>query len=169
MIDIPLLEDLRDLPRFRTAKPAAWAGVFFVGFLALSLSLTLLLGGWNARRVFLFPSDSHTDRRVHDEVRNVSDTSSLEGNVRRYVDECMLGPSHQESSRLFPRDTRVETSILQGRTLYLNLSTEVFAPRDATMLAPQEAMSLMKEAIRMNFPRIQEIVVFVDGQTPYFP
>jgi hypothetical protein len=62
----------------------------------------------------------------------------------------------------------VETAILQGRVLYLNLSAEVFSTREPTMLDSKGALDLMREAIRMNFPKIQAISVFVDSQSPRF-
>lgn len=169
MGNMPLIDVLQDLLRFRPGRPAAAAGTLFLAALALSLSMILLVGGRDVRRVFLFPSDSHKESTVHAEVRPVPQAHALEANVLRYVEEGLLGPSFQESVRLFPRDTRVETAILQGRSLYLNLSADVFSPREATMLPPQEAMDLLKEAITMNFPRIQEVFFFVNGQTPRFP
>ena len=127
---------------------------------AFVVSLACFLPSAARRRVFVFPSVASGDRVV--EVRYVP-RHPVQGNIPLFVDELLLGPQSRRARPLFALGTRAEFCFLRGKALYLGLSKEVL---DADAVADDMLgdIALFKKNIRKNFSRLDNIVLFIDGQ-----
>jgi hypothetical protein len=115
------------------------------------------------RRVFYFTDFEGT--RTFKEVRFLSDTP-VQGDVRLFVDELLLGPLTNGYRMLFAPGTRATLCVEQKRTLYVDLALDIgalFAP-ERTALPWDEGAALFKQNIRANFPGMREVVLFINGQ-----
>jgi hypothetical protein len=57
---------------------------------------------------------------------------------------------------------------MHGRTLYLDLSPDLLQADPDVPLGTQDALALLERTLRFNFPRIREVVFYIDGQVPRF-
>jgi hypothetical protein len=115
------------------------------------------------RRVFSFLS--YDDDKIHTEVRFLP-TESVQGSVRLYVDEILLGPLTNRYRLLFTQGTRVLSCIQSGSTLYLDLSEEALFNIDP---APpvQDAVEILEKSIKQNFSSISTVEIFINGKKVY--
>jgi hypothetical protein len=154
--------------RMRISRTPAIVGLVFLAALIISIMLFLFLGNKRDSQVLYFPSDSARHGLVA-ERRFVPRYGSLEKDVAALAEEILLGPSHVHSLRLFPRGAQVLATMVNGRTLYLDLSADVLAADDDVPLKGQDALEALKKTIVFNFPRFRDVVFLIDGQHPRFP
>lgn len=110
--------------------------------------------------MFYFPSFDGPG--LYSEIRFLP-SRPPQGSVRLFVDELLLGPLTDRYRMLFSQGTRVRWCIQQGRTLYLDLSAEgLFSNGDATPVL--EGIAFLKKNIKTNFPSINRVEIFIDGQ-----
>ena len=70
---------------------------------------------------------------------------------------------------IFLRGASVLSSLVRGRTLYLDLSPRLLVEDPEVPLRGEDALAALSRSITFNFPRLREVVFFIDGQTPRFP
>jgi hypothetical protein len=58
--------------------------------------------------------------------------------------------------------------MINGRTLFLDLSPEVLVPDTDVPVSGQDALHDLERSIRFNFPRVKDVVFLIDGQQPRF-
>ncbi len=56
--------------------------------------------------------------------------------------------------------------MLRGHTLYLDLTARVLEVDPEVPLSGSEAFEALDKSILLNFPRVHEIVLYIDGQLP---
>ena len=152
--------------RMRLRRRPAILGLVFLGVLALSLALFLLVGSRGEGRILYFPAQ--TGARMVAEERFLPRRNSLEGNVTELVEGVLLGPTRTDAERIFPRGGSVLSTMISGRTLYLDLSPKLLVGDPEVPLKGLDALGALARSIRSNFPRFREIVFYLDGQSPRF-
>jgi hypothetical protein len=152
--------------RMRLRGRSAVFGFIALGTLGLSLLLFLVLANGTVARVLYFPTLNSA--RLVAEERILPRHRSLEENIRELVDGVLLGPTRHDALRIFPRGGTVISAMARGRTLYLDLSSRLLSEDPEVPLRGRAALDALARSIRSNFPRIREIVFFLDGQEPRF-
>jgi hypothetical protein len=146
-------------------RPAV-IGLIFAGVLVLSLLLFLFFGNGKSERLLFFPS--LTGRRMVAEERFLPRHRTLEENAAELAEGVLLGPTRNDALRIFPRGGSVLSSLIHGRTLYLDLTPNLLEDDPEVPLKGQAALDALGRSLRFNFPAIREIVFFIDGQLPRF-
>jgi hypothetical protein len=130
--------------------------------LLLACADFLLLG--LARRTFVFYSiDSH-DPAVED--RMVARTGSREHDIKRYVEETLLGPAALDRAPLFPRGTRLESLLCRDGVVYADLSETAALPV-AEGPGVFAALYALRSGIQRNFSSVKEVRLFIGGREAY--
>ena len=63
----------------------------------------------------------------------------------------------------------MRAAIVRGHTLYLDFTPQVLDEDPELPLAASRAFDELKKSIHYNFPRVHEIVLYIDGQIPRSP
>ena len=145
---------------------AAIAGSILLGALVISVVFFFLVGNGIVERILYFPREH--GRGVVAEPRFLTRRASLEGNVTELVNGVLLGPARHDAARAFARGGTVRAAMIRGHTLYLDLTARVLAGDPDVPLGAAEALEILSRSIRFNFPRVHEIVLYLDGQLPTF-
>jgi hypothetical protein len=161
-----VLDRLDFLLHVRLNRKAAICGGVLLGTLALSLLLFLLLGNGRVERTMFFPA--HSGKRLIAEQRFLPRQGSLEKDIKEVAEGVLLGPARPDAQRLFPRGATVIAAMVNGRTLYVDLSAGLLAQDPEVPLKGQAAFDAFARSIRFNFPRFREVVFLIDGQVPRF-
>jgi len=146
---------------------AGIAGWVLLGALVLSLVLFFFVGNARVERILYFPRE-HGKGSVA-ESRFLTRRTTLEGNITELVNGVLLGPARHDAARAFPRGATVRAAMIHGHTLYLDLTARVLAQDPDVPLGVGEAFDILMQSIRFNFPRVRDIVVYLDGQVPSLP
>ena len=77
-----------------------------------------------------------------------------------FVDELLLGPMTYRYRYLFTPGTVAEFCFTKGKTLYVGLSEDALAVHDE-VLPVEQGIELLKKNVKENFPRIDDVVVFI--------
>ncbi len=162
-----MLDRLDFLLRVRLRGKPALLGAALLAVFALSLSLFLLAGNGKASRVLYFPGLG--GRRLVAEERLLPRHPTIEENVTELAEGVLLGPARNDALRLFPRGARVIAAFVTGRTLVLDLSPLVLLDDPEVPLRGKAALDALGRSLRFNFPRLREVVFYIDGQRPRFP
>jgi hypothetical protein len=141
-------------------------GAVFIGVLAVAVVFFLFLGNGTTSRIIFFPTQ--TGKRLVAEQRFLPRRGGFEKDVAELVEGVFLGPTRHDAQRLFPRGGRVTAAMVNGRTLYLDLSSTILMNDPDAPLTGKDALNALARSIRFNFPRIREVVFLVDGQSPRF-
>jgi hypothetical protein len=142
------------------------AGGVFLGVLALSLLLFFLVGNGKVTRVLFYPRQGSGE--LVSEQRDLPVHHDLEEDIRALVEEEILGPVSHDAALLFPRDVEVRSVLVRGRTLTIDFSGQLALAGDKFNLRGAEAISALRRSITFNFPRIAELAVTIEGQSPHF-
>jgi hypothetical protein len=100
------------------------------------------------------------------EDRMLKRSPSRERNIRRYVEEALLGAVSPDSAPLFPRETRLESLLYRDGVVYVDLSA-------AAALPPLEGgevfrnMRTLYAGIRRNFFFVKDVRLFIEGKIAY--
>jgi hypothetical protein len=142
--------------------------LFFLCVLGIFAIADFLVSGL-VRRTFVFYSIDDGTMTVEDRMlrRSAGTSESRELDIRRYVEEALLGPLSPESALLFPRETRLRSFLYRDGTVYADLSGEAVLP-------PLEGgdvfrgMLTLNQGIRRNFPFVRDVRLFIAGKEAYF-
>ena len=132
-----------------------------IGLLALG---EFLLSGL-VRRTFVFYSSIEGNTVVED--RMLYRSGDRETDIRRYVDEVLLGPEAPDSAPLFPRETRLHAFMYRESVVYADLS------EDAALPLPEggdvfRSLLTLDEGIRRNFSYVKDVRLFIGGNEVFF-
>ena len=118
-----------------------------------------------ARRTFIFYSNREGNVVVED--RMLSRSGEQETDMRRYVEEVLLGPISPDSAPLFPRGTRLQSLMYREGIVYANLSESAAL---ALLVGGDTFRSLvtLKEGLRRNFSHVKEVRLFIEGNEVFF-
>jgi hypothetical protein len=116
------------------------------------------------RRTFLFYSVLEGTTVVED--RMLRRSSSKETDIRRYVDEVLLGPVSPDLALLFPRETRLRSLMLRDSVVYADFSQDAAIPPGGVDLF--RSFLTINEGIRRNFSSVKDVKLFIGGNEIYF-
>ncbi|MDR1108383.1 MAG: GerMN domain-containing protein [Spirochaetaceae bacterium] len=117
------------------------------------------------RRTLMFYTISEGTTVV--EERFFPRSGSRETDIRRYVEDVLLGPATPDVGPLFPRETRLESLLYRGKTLYVGLS-------EAAALPPLEGGDVFinfhtfYSEIQRNFRYIKDVKFFIKGNEVFY-
>jgi len=90
-----------------------------------------------------------------------------ETDIRRYVDEVLLGPSFPELDPLFPRGTKLNSFMYRETVVYADLSESAALPLEGSWDVFRSLLTL-NEGIRRNFPFVGDVRLFIGGNEVFF-
>ena len=138
------------------------------GLYLLTLSLFALIeyaGSGLSRKTFVFFSTLEGDTVV--EERMLHRSSDPETNVRRYLDQVLLGAVSPGLNPLFPRDTRLNSFMLRDNVVYADLTESAILPPGGSGNVFLSLLTL-NEGIRRNFSYVKDVKIFIGGYEVFF-
>jgi hypothetical protein len=117
------------------------------------------------RRTFVFYSSLEGKTVVED--RMLRRSGDKETDIRRYVDEALLGPSFPEMDPLFPRGTKLNSFMYREAVVYADLSESAALPLEGGWDVFRGLLTL-NEGIRRNFPFVGDVRLFIGGNEAFF-
>jgi len=138
-----------------------WGGIL-CGIFVLSLVLYIFTGSSYVNRVLFFPAEGSL--HLAGELRRLPKSARDEENIKLVVDELILGPVELSLKKLLPKHTTVRTCMLRDRTVYLDLSPELIVNTEGTELSVDESLFGIEQSIRFNFPGVERVIFFIDGE-----
>ena len=135
--------------------------ILMVLVIAIALVDYLVLG--LIRRTFVFYSALEGATLVED--RMFRGSSSQETDIRRYVEEALLGPVSPDAAPLFPRETRLKSLIYREGVVYADFTESAVLP---VLITQGEGVFLsfltLNEGIRRNFSTVKDVKFFIEGR-----
>ena len=137
--------------------------IYLVLLGAIALTECLYLG--LARRTFVFYTIREGYMVVED--RMLRRSGDPETDIRRYIEEALLGPVSPDSAPLFPRETRLYSLMYREAVVYADLT-------ESAALPPMEGGSVFRslltlnEGVRRNFPYTKNVRLFIGGNEVFF-
>jgi hypothetical protein len=116
------------------------------------------------RRTFVFYSNIEKTKLV--ENRMLRRLPSRETDIKRYVDEALLGPASPDSGPLFPRETRLESFMYREGVVYAALSEAALFPPEGEGLFRN--LLTLNRGIRRNFSFVKGVKIFIGGNEVFF-
>lgn len=132
-------------------------GVIVLAF--ITTLLIFLIGNKTERRQFLFPSADGDNLVI--EYRNLA-KKPVQGEVQLFVDEILLGSTVERTKMLFTPGTKVLSCFQRGDNLYLNISSDLLQMGES-VIPIRDGAELLEKNIKINFPDIKVIDLYVDG------
>ena len=118
------------------------------------------------RRSFVFYSA--LEGRIIVEDRVLRKSSSRETDIRRYVDEALLGPVSPEAAPLFNRETDLYSLLYRDGVVFANFCESALIP----VFPPAEGVFLsfltLNDGIRRNFSFVKDLRFFIEGREIFF-
>ena len=118
-----------------------------------------------ARRTFVFYSNLEGKTVVED--RMLSRSRDRETDIRRYVEEVLLGPSFPDLDPLFSRETKLNSFMYRETVVYADLSESAALPVEGSWNVFRSLLTL-NEGIRRNFPYVGDVMLFIGGNQVFF-
>jgi len=118
-----------------------------------------------ARRTFVFYSNIGDNIVVED--RMLRRSRNRETDVRRYVNEVLLGPASPRSNPLFPRETRLSSFMLRDGVVYADLTEYAALPVSRAGSVFRSLLTL-NEGVRRNFSFVKDVRLFIGGNAVFF-
>lgn len=139
--------------------------ILLIGIFAIFLFslLSFLIGQKSHRRIFIFPSAD--DGQYIIEYRNLA-KNPHQGDINYFVDELLLGSTIERTKFIFTPETKVLSCFSRNNVLYLNLSSDLLAMGDG-VVEIKDGINLLKENVKKNFSKIDEVEVFVNGKIAF--
>ena len=127
------------------------------------------------RRTFIFYSD--TEGKTVVEGRLLHRSVDRETDIRRYVDEVLLGPVSPDLAPLFLRETRLYSFIYRDGLVYADLTESAALPfaEENPVSGPKppggtvyRSLLTLNEGIRRNFSFVKDVRLFIGGNEVFF-
>jgi hypothetical protein len=129
-------------------------------FFILALVVFLLTEQWT-RRVFFFPEVN--SKKYAAETRYLPRGGSEVDDIRRLLEDLLLGPSNFGNAALLPPGTRLASAMLESGELYVGFSKEIYQT-ESGLLIPREMLQGVADTLYFNFPRLKKIRFFIGGK-----
>ena len=137
-------------------------------FLFLLIILLVALGDFLhlglVRRTFVFYTNIEGNTVVED--RMLRRSGNRETDIRRYVDEVLLGPVSPDLAPLFPRETRLQSFMYREAVVYADLSESAALPLPGGDVF--RSLLTLNEGIRRNFSYIKNVRLYIGGNEVFF-
>jgi hypothetical protein len=149
------------LSRFRISKSRL---LLLFLLIPITAALVEFITSGLARRSFVFYAISDGFETVED--RMLSRSPSRELNIKRYVEEALLGPFSPDSLPLFPRETKLQSLLYRDGIVYADISIEAALP-------PLEGGEVLQNfetlhtGIKRNFSFVRDVRFFIAGKAAY--
>jgi hypothetical protein len=117
------------------------------------------------RRTFVFYSS--LEGKIVVEDRMLRRSGDMETDIRRYVDEVLLGPSFPNLDPLFFRGTKLSSLMYRETVVYADLSEYAALPLEGSWDVFRSLLTL-NEGIRRNFPFVGDVRLFIGGNEVFF-
>jgi len=118
-----------------------------------------------ARRTFVFYSNIGDNIVVED--RMLRRSGDRETDIRRYVNDVLLGPASPRSNPLFPRETRLSSFMYRDGVVYVDF-TEPAALPVSRVGGVFRSLLTLNEGIRRNFSSVKDVRLFIGGNAVFF-
>ena len=117
------------------------------------------------RRTYVFYSFIEGNTVV--ENRMLRRAGNRETDIRRYVEDALLGPESPDCAPLFPRETRLNAFMFREGEVYADLT------EDAALSFQGEGdvfrgLLTLNEGIRRNFSYVKNVRLFIGGNEVFF-
>ena len=132
--------------------------------LIILIALLEFLFAGQARRTFVFRTA--LDGKTVVEDRMLPRSASPEEDIRRYVEDALLGPVSPDSLPLFPRETRLVSLMLRNGAVYAAFSEDAALPVEGGDVF--EGFLTLNQGIRRNFAPVKEVKFFIEGNEIFF-
>jgi hypothetical protein len=116
------------------------------------------------RRTIVFYSNINGNPVVED--RMLRRSGDRETDIRRYMDEVLLGPVSPDSAPLFPRETRLHAFMYRDAAAYADLSDAAALPYEGGSVF--RSLLTLNEGIRRNFSYVKDVKLFIGGNEVFF-
>ena len=113
-----------------------------------------------ARRTFVFYDVS--DGHLIVENRMLRRGEDRETDIRRYVEDALLGPLKHGGSLLFERGTRLQSLLYREGTVYADLSEQALFPVKEGQ-GVFHSLLVLDEGIRRNFTSVADVRLSIGG------
>ena len=117
------------------------------------------------RRTLVFFSNIGDHALVED--RMLRRSGDRETDIRRYVNQVLLGPANPRSNPLFPRETRINTFMLRDGVVFVDLTEDAAIPLNMEAGVFRSFLTL-NEGIRRNFSYVNDVRLFIGGNAVFF-
>jgi len=117
------------------------------------------------RRTYVFYSFIEGDTVV--ENRMLPRAPDRETDIRRYVEDALLGPESPDSAPLFPRETRLNAFMFREGEVFADLTEDAALPFQGEGDVFRGLLTL-NEGIRRNFPYVKNVRLFIGGNEVFF-
>ncbi|MCX7656650.1 MAG: hypothetical protein N2Z76_09025 [Treponemataceae bacterium] len=100
------------------------------------------------------------------EIRFIQKQEKAEENLRRFVEESLLGIQVPESSPIFHPETQLQTVMIRGKKAYIGFSAPAALPISFPLSFEKRA-TFFCNLVQKNFPFLEEITLFISGNEVY--
>ena len=138
--------------------------LFYLALICFFTFGSFILSGL-VRRTFIFYSNIEGKSII--EERMLRQSSDRETDIRRYVDEVLLGPASPDSAPLFPRETKLQSFLYRSGVVYVGLSETAALPSGGTGNVFRSLLTL-NQGIRRNFSQVKDVRLFIGGNEVFF-
>jgi hypothetical protein len=136
---------------------------FYLAVLCLVAFIDFVAGG-KTMETFVFYRVRGGSPSV--ETRLLPRYAPLELRVARYVEEALLGPATVDLGRLFPKGTRLESSLIRDGIAYVDLSALAALPTE-TEVDARRPLATLASGLERNFASIKSARIFIAGHEPF--
>ena len=116
------------------------------------------------RRTFVSYSIIEGSTVVEDRMLHRS--SDHETDIRRYIDEVLLGPVSPDLAPLFSKETRLHAFMYRDGVIYADLSETAALPEERGDVF--RSLLTINEGIRRNFSNVKDVKLFIGGNEVFF-
>ncbi len=142
-------------------------GVLLLLTFLLALGFYLVFPPERVARTLFFPVTTGTE--LSSERRLVPRVPDAERQVHLLVEELLLGPVDIAHTRLLPRRTSIRSLMLRDDVVYLDLSPEPVVGASEAAGMVETALEAIRKSVFFNFRFVDEVVITVGGNVPFFP
>jgi spore germination protein GerM len=118
-----------------------------------------------SRRTFEFFTYDTNNSVVED--RMLRKTSSIETDIKSYLEELILGPVSLDFAPLVTKGTKLRSFMYRDRTVYADFSKEAVLPVQGGKPLFDSFLTL-NQGIRRNFEDVSDVKLFVNGNEVFF-
>lgn len=142
-------------------------GVLLLFTLLVAVVFFLVRPPERIARTLYFPGTTATE--LSGERRLVPRTAARERALELLVQEVLLGPATISHSRALPRATRVDSLILSGDVVYVDLNEAAMLESPEVRVDVATGLSAIRETILYNDRSLEDVVVTIAGNVPFAP
>ena len=137
--------------------------LFYLAIICLLALGEFLLSGL-VRRTLIFYS---IDGKSIIEERMLRQSQDRETDIRRYIEEVLLGPSSPDTAPLFHRETQLRSFMYRDGIVYADFTEQAALPLGDSHDVFRSLFTL-NQGVRRNFPQVKDVRLFIGGNEVFF-